>query len=71
MSAQRDLEEALREDTKKFSAYIEEYIRQNPSEWLWLHRRWKRVDEGSEGCAVFTAEKQKEALRESSRSEPE
>lgn len=36
-------EEAVLEDTKRFSGYIEDNIRQNPSEWLWLHRRWKRA----------------------------
>ncbi len=38
-----DKENAVFEDTKKFSSYIETYIRENPSEWLWIHRRWKRV----------------------------
>ena len=50
LSVLRDIEEAVREDTKTFSAYIEEYIRQNPSEWLWMHRRWKRVPEGGVSC---------------------
>jgi len=50
LSTLRDLEEALREDTKNFSAYIEEYIRQNPAEWLWMHQRWKRVPQGGIGC---------------------
>ncbi|MEW6585875.1 MAG: lysophospholipid acyltransferase family protein, partial [Nitrospirota bacterium] len=40
-------EEALKEDTKKFSSYIEEYIREHPAEWLWIHRRWKRTEQGS------------------------
>jgi KDO2-lipid IV(A) lauroyltransferase len=31
------------EDTKKLSAYIEDFIRQNPLQWLWIHRRWKRA----------------------------
>jgi KDO2-lipid IV(A) lauroyltransferase len=31
------------EDTKKISSFIENYIRENPSEWLWMHRRWKRA----------------------------
>lgn len=38
-----DKEVALVEDTKNFSRYIEDYIREHPSEWLWIHRRWKRV----------------------------
>ncbi|MEW6067384.1 MAG: lysophospholipid acyltransferase family protein [Nitrospirota bacterium] len=37
-------EKAVIEDTKRFSAFIEEYIQGHPSEWLWIHRRWKRVN---------------------------
>jgi KDO2-lipid IV(A) lauroyltransferase len=33
------------EDTKRMSGYIEDYIRENPSGWLWMHRRWKRTEE--------------------------
>ncbi|MCX7792931.1 MAG: lysophospholipid acyltransferase family protein [Thermodesulfovibrionales bacterium] len=29
------------EDTKKLSSYIETYIMEHPTEWLWIHRRWK------------------------------
>lgn len=38
-----DGEAALLSDTVRFSSYIEDYIRQNPAEWLWIHRRWKRI----------------------------
>lgn len=38
-----DMEKAVKEDTKNFSRFIEEYIKEHPSEWLWIHRRWKRV----------------------------
>ncbi len=38
-----DKEKAVIEDTKNFSSYIEEYIRAHPTEWLWIHRKWKRV----------------------------
>jgi Kdo2-lipid IVA lauroyltransferase/acyltransferase len=43
LSTQQDRDAAVVEDTKRFSWYIEEYIRQHPTEWLWIHRRWKRI----------------------------
>jgi len=30
------------EDTRVASGYIERFIIENPSEWLWIHRRWKK-----------------------------
>ena len=45
LSSKSSQEEAVREDTQRFSGFVEEYIRQNPSQWLWIHRRWKRVPE--------------------------
>lgn len=43
LSDSDDLEEAVKKDTIAFSSHIEKYIREHPSEWLWIHRRWKRV----------------------------
>lgn len=43
LSESDDLEEAVKKDTVAFSSSIEQYIREHPSEWLWIHRRWKRV----------------------------
>jgi Kdo2-lipid IVA lauroyltransferase/acyltransferase len=43
LSLNNDRETALKEDTAKFSGYIENYIKEHPTEWLWIHRRWKRV----------------------------
>jgi KDO2-lipid IV(A) lauroyltransferase len=43
LSGANDSEKAAREDTVKFSSSIEDYIKENPAEWLWIHRRWKRV----------------------------
>jgi KDO2-lipid IV(A) lauroyltransferase len=43
LSTNNNHESALIEDTKRFSSFVEEHIKQNPSEWLWIHRRWKRV----------------------------
>ena len=28
-------------NTQKFTMIIEEQIKKNPEQWLWLHRRWK------------------------------
>lgn len=43
LSAADDSQEAIIEDTRMFASFIEEYVRENPAEWLWIHRRWKRV----------------------------
>ena len=31
------------EDTQTLTRYIEGYVRSNPADWLWIHRRWKRT----------------------------
>jgi len=38
-----DSEAALRQDTINFIKPIEEYVKKYPSDWLWIHRRWKRI----------------------------
>jgi KDO2-lipid IV(A) lauroyltransferase len=43
LSKNGDMESAVLADTKNFSHFIEEYIRAHPTEWLWIHRRWKRT----------------------------
>ncbi len=40
-----DSEAALIQDTANFLRPTEEFIRQYPAEWLWIHRRWKRIKE--------------------------
>ncbi|MBS1114074.1 MAG: lipid biosynthesis acyltransferase [Nitrospirae bacterium] len=44
LSADNDKEKALIADTERFSGFIEGYIGEHPAEWLWIHRRWKRVN---------------------------
>ncbi len=39
----RTVEQQLIEDTKRFSVFIEDYIKEHPAEWLWIHKRWKRT----------------------------
>jgi KDO2-lipid IV(A) lauroyltransferase len=36
-----DLEKDIFVNTTKFTKVIEEYIRQYPTQWFWLHNRWK------------------------------
>ncbi len=43
LSDEDDLEMAVLEDTGRFTSFVERYVMKNPSEWLWIHRRWKRV----------------------------
>ncbi len=43
LSEREDKEGAILEDTGRFTAYVEREVRDNPAEWLWIHRRWKRV----------------------------
>lgn len=33
------------EDAKKYSGYIERFIIAHPTDWYWVHRRWKRAGE--------------------------
>jgi KDO2-lipid IV(A) lauroyltransferase len=34
------------EDTRRLHAFLEQVIRENPGQWLWIHRRWKTRPEG-------------------------
>ena len=42
-------EEDALANTASFTAVIEEYVRQYPEQWLWMHRRWKTRPAGEEG----------------------
>ncbi|MFT4112112.1 MAG: lysophospholipid acyltransferase family protein [Silvibacterium sp.] len=41
-----DAERDALENTARFTAVTESYVRQYPSQWLWVHRRWKTRPEG-------------------------
>jgi Kdo2-lipid IVA lauroyltransferase/acyltransferase len=36
-----NLEADIHANTQKFTSIIEDYVRQYPEQWLWVHRRWK------------------------------
>ena len=41
-----DLEADIVANTQKFTKVIEDYVRQYPDQWLWVHRRWKTRPDG-------------------------
>ena len=46
LTATGDDERDAIENTARFTSVIESYIRRYPSQWLWVHRRWKTRPEG-------------------------
>ena len=44
-----DVESDIAANTQKFTKIIEDYVRQYPDQWLWVHRRWKSRPEGQPG----------------------
>ncbi len=43
LSGGNDNEQAIMQDTKRLTVFVEDYIRAHPEQWLWIHRRWKRA----------------------------
>jgi Kdo2-lipid IVA lauroyltransferase/acyltransferase len=41
-----DIEADIVANTQKFTKIIEDYVREYPEQWLWVHRRWKTRPEG-------------------------
>jgi KDO2-lipid IV(A) lauroyltransferase len=41
LSRTEDEEQDVRENTARFTRIIENYVRANPDQWLWVHKRWK------------------------------
>ena len=46
-----DDEQDVLENTARFTAAIENWVRKYPEQWLWVHRRWKTRPEG--GAPVY------------------
>ncbi|HVB35164.1 MAG TPA: lysophospholipid acyltransferase family protein [Patescibacteria group bacterium] len=36
-----DDERDIRENTARFTRVVEDFVRRNPDQWLWVHKRWK------------------------------
>lgn len=34
----------IEENMRILNSFIENYIKENPEQWLWMHRRWKRTE---------------------------
>ena len=47
-----DMEADALAHTAMFTKVIEDYIRQYPDQWLWVHRRWKTRPVGD--AAIYT-----------------
>ena len=43
LSRSADVETASAEDVASLNGYIERYIIAHPTEWYWIHKRWKNV----------------------------
>ena len=43
----KDKEDPIRAMTETFTCRLEEFVREHPQQWNWLHRRWKKGGEPS------------------------
>lgn len=48
-----DEEADVTENTARFTRVVEEYVRAHPSQWLWVHKRWKTRPPGEKPIYSF------------------
>lgn len=41
LAASSSLESAVEQGTRQFAALLSKHIQEEPSQWLWMHKRWK------------------------------
>ncbi len=46
--ASGDPDEEIRVNTAHFTRLLEQYVREYPDQWLWVHRRWKTRPQGDQ-----------------------
>jgi KDO2-lipid IV(A) lauroyltransferase len=46
-SGSTDIESAVAEDAARFNARLEAAVRRDPEHWMWMYRRWARMDRRS------------------------
>jgi Kdo2-lipid IVA lauroyltransferase/acyltransferase len=56
LSASPDAETAAAEDVASLNRYIERYVIAHPTEWYWIHKRWKNVPQPASGAVCATGE---------------
>lgn len=44
-----DKDADIRENTQRFTRVVEEFVREHPDQWLWIHKRWKTRPPGEPG----------------------
>jgi KDO2-lipid IV(A) lauroyltransferase len=42
-------EDDIRENTQRFTKVVEDFVREHPDQWLWIHKRWKTRPPGDPG----------------------
>lgn len=48
-----DDERDARENTARFTRVVEQFVRDHPDQWLWVHKRWKTRPEGEKPLYSF------------------
>jgi len=57
--------DAIHEFTQRCTDVLEMYVRRNPEQWLWMHRRWRELPEGEQNSQYSTLSSQESADGES------